>query len=139
MTDKQKRAALINECDKLKSAWMARESELADDDSLSEEEYKFMSATAEEEYHKKADQLNREAFYLQFPSRRGWFAETFVPSFGACENRMLSAKQTEVFRRYCVDDAETWRTGEMYCRAGGYMVKLMIPRYAHGIGYVTIA
>lgn len=138
MTDLQKRRALLDECAKLKKAWEAKEAALADDDSLSDAEYKAQSEAAYAEYLAVERPIWYEAFYLQFPKRRGWFAETFVPSFGICENRRLSAKQTEVCKRYCVGDDETWRSGTTYCRAGEYKVKFTIPRYSNGIGYITI-
>lgn len=138
MTDQQKRRALLEECKKLETAWKTKDAALSNDDSLSDDEYEKLRTEAYTEYCSVERPLWLEAFYLQFPKRRGWFAETFVPSFGTCENRRLSAKQTEVCKRYCVGDDETWQNGTTYCRAGGYKVKLTIPRYSNGIGYITI-
>ena len=138
MTDVQKRHDLLAECERLKKAWEAKDAALADDESLDDAEYEAQREAAYAEYIASERPLWYEAFYLQFPNRRGWFAETFVPSFGRCDNRRLSAKQTEVFRRHCVDNEDTWKTGESFCRAGGYKICLTIPRYSREIGFLTI-
>ena len=138
MTDLQKRRALLDECEKMKKAWEAKDAALANDDSLNDAEYEAQREAAYAEYIAAERPIWYEAFYLQFPNRRGWFADVFVPSFGRCENKRLSVKQTEVFRRYCVANEDTWQTGDTFCRAGEYKIRLCIPRYSHGIGFVTI-
>lgn len=138
MTDASKRFALLNECKALEKAWQNKMEEISANDDLDDEEYNTLMDKAYAEYREAVGKKEVEAFALQFPKRRGWFAETFVESFGICESRKLSIKQTEVFQRYCVDDEHTWQTGKTYCRAGNKLVTLSIPRYSRGIGYLTI-
>lgn len=76
MTDLQKRCALLAECEKLKKEWGAKDAALANDDSLDDAEYE-VAAAAYTEYLAAERPLWHEAFYLQFPKRRGWFAEVF--------------------------------------------------------------
>ena len=138
MTDSQKRAALLDEAKKLEDTWRIQIDALDDDDVLTDAEYARLSDAAYAAYAAKAADLRLEAFWLQFPRRRGWFADTFILSLGVCADRRLSVKQTEVCKRYCVGDADTWRTSTTYCRAGDYKIKLVIPQYSNGIGYITI-
>ena len=138
MTDYQKRMLLLDECRKIHSAYLARLDYLGNDDTLSDEEYDRLSSEAYNEHRAAYDQKWMEAFSLQFPRRKGWFADTFIASFGECDQKQLSIKQTQVVAKYCVANDATWRTGETYCRAGDKMVTLLIPRYSRGIGYLTV-
>lgn len=138
MTDSQKRAALLDEAKKLEDTWRVQIDALDDDDALTDAERARLSDAAYAAYAAKATDLRLEAFWLQFPRRRGWFSDTFILSLGVCADRRLSVKQTEVCKRYCVGDADTWRTSTTYCRAGDYKIKLVIPQYSNGIGYITI-
>lgn len=102
-----------------------------------EDEAKYRKELEQERAH--YERVYMEWFYLQFPARREWFSDTFIASFGICENRRLSAKQTEVVRRYVVASADSWTTQEYYCRtADNLKVKLFLPKYGNGIGYLTV-
>ena len=138
MTDYQKRAKLLSECRELETAIKVKLAELDADDTLSDDECDRLSEEAFNEYRAEHMRKWTEAFFLQFPKRRGWFADTFIASFGECDNRQLSIKQTEVVAKYCVSDEASWKTGKTYCRAGDKMVTLDIPRYSRGVGYLTV-
>lgn len=138
MTDYQKRMKLLSECRELENAIKAKLAELDADDALSDDECDRLSEEAFNKYHAEYTRKWTEAFSLQFPKRRGWFADTFIASFGECDNRQLSARQTEIVAKYCVSDDATWQTGKTYCRAGDKMVTLDIPRYSRDIGYLTV-
>lgn len=138
MTDYQKRMELLSECRELETAIKAKLAELDADDTLSGDEYDRLSEEAFDEYRAEHTRKWTEAFFLQFPKRRGWFADTFIASFGECDNKQLSIKQTEIVAKYCVSDDATWKTGKTYCRAGDKMITLDIPRYSRGIGYITV-
>ncbi len=138
MTDRQKRQALLDECKRMEALHTARVAELYSDDTLSDEVFAELYEQEETKFSKAHLQKLDEAFFLQFPRRRGWFADVFIASFGVCESLRLSQKQTEVALRYCVADDATWTTGKYYCRAGSKTVTLCIPRYSRGIGYITI-
>ncbi len=136
MTDQQKRQALLDECKRMEALHTALVAEA--DETLTDDDF---DTWYEQEYARFSDAHAKkwnEAFFLQFPRRRGWFADVFIASFGDCENLRLTQKQTEVVKRYCVADGATWSTGKTYCRAGGKTVTLCIPRYSRGIGYITI-
>ena len=138
MTDCEKRAKLLMQYEALKAEREKKLDAIADDDTISDEEYDSMVASVFAEYDAKMDPIWLNANALAYPLRRGWFADVFAPSFGLCENKQLSRKQTEVFRMYCVSDENTWRSGETFCRFADKFVKLAIPKYSKGIGYVTI-
>lgn len=138
MTDYQKRMLLLDECRKMEAAFRTKLAELDSDETLSNEEYNRRSDELYNEFCAAHSRKWKEAFFLQFPARKGWFADTFIASFGECDNRRLSAKQTEVVAKYCVSDDATFKTGKTYCRAGDKMVTLLIPRYSRGIGYLTV-
>ena len=139
MTDIERRRRLLAECERMSQDYCARLEALANDENLEDEEYDRREKELHDAHQAAYLRVWREAFFLQFPNRRGWFADTFLASFGgACEGRRLSAKQTEVVRRYTCPDNNTWQTGETYCRAGGKMVTLCVPRYSNGVGYLTI-
>lgn len=139
MTNHEKRRSLLAECERMSQDYRARLEALADDENIKDEEYNRLEKELHDAHQAAYLRVWREAFFLQFPNRRGWFADTFIASFGgACEGRRLSVKQTEVVRRYTCPDNNTWQTGETYCRAGGKMVTLCVPRYSNGVGYLTI-
>ena len=138
MTDQQKRRALLDECKCMEALHTARVAELFADETLTDDAFDELYEQEETKFSKVHLQKLDEAFFLQFPRRRGWFADVFIASFGVCENLRLSQKQTEVARRYCVADDATWTTGKTYCRAGEKTVTLCIPRYSRGIGYLTV-
>ena len=138
MKDCEKRIELLNQKKALEEVWKQKDAALADDDSISDEEYERKSNELYEQYRKESDLIYWKAFALQFPKRRGWFAETFAPSFGLCESKRISAKQTDVFKKYCVCDEDTWTTGKYHCRYDDKIVILSLPKYANGFGYVTI-
>jgi hypothetical protein len=139
MTNSQKRAALLAENKQLLAEMYCKLDSIADNATLSDAECEKLSREVWEDYLAKRDRKWKTAFFLQFPKRRGWFSDTFIPSFGECAGRRLSRKQTDVVARYCVPDDDTWRTGNSYCRAGDKAVTLCIPRYSRGIGYLTVA
>ena len=137
MTEEQKRRTLLAELANLKKSFQMKLNELEDMD-ISEKEYDETIAKITAEYDSAMWPKYWEAFALQFPNHRGWFADTFATSFGICENKMLSVKQTEVFKRYCEPDSETWRSGKTYARFGSRLAILEIPKFSKGIGYLTI-
>lgn len=137
MTDEQKRRTLLSELANLEKSFQTKLDELSDMD-ISEKEYDESLAKISTEYDSVMWPKYWQAFSLQFKRRRGWFAETFAPSFGVCENKPLTLKQTEVFRLYCEPDSETWRSGKLYARFGSRFVILAIPKYSNGKGYLTI-
>lgn len=138
MTDYQKRMALLAECRKMDEELKGQLARMDEDESLSDDEYDSKTEALFEAYRLEHGRKWAEAFFLQFPKRRGWFAETFIPSFGECESKRLSVKQTEVVSKYCVSDGDTWTTGKTYCRAGDKLITLSVPRYSKGIGYLTV-
>ena len=138
MTDKEKSAALFEQHRQMTKAWEAQMDVLAKEESITDEEYEQKLMELYKQHKEKADAVWLKAFALRFPKRKGWFAEVFAPSFGICENKKLSPKQTQVFVDYCISDADTWRNGNTYCRFGDKLVTLTRPRYANGCGYVTI-
>ena len=138
MTDYQKRMALLAECKKLEQGLKAQLASMDADESLSDAEYDSKSEALFASYRLEHGRKWLQAFALQFPKRRGWFADVFIPSFGSCENIRLSVKQTAVFAKYCVSDADTWPTGKTYCRAGDKLITRTIPRYSRGVGYLSI-
>ena len=139
MTDKAKSAALFEQHRQTTKAWEAQMDALAKEESITDEEYEQKLMELYKQHKEKADAVWLKAFALQFPKRKGWFADVFAPSFGICENKKLSPKQTQVFVDYCISDADTWRNGNTYCRFGDKLVTLTRPRYANGCGYVTIS
>nr|DAV78455.1 MAG TPA: hypothetical protein [Caudoviricetes sp.] len=138
MTDKAKSAALFEQHRQMTKAWEAQMDALAKEESITDEEYEQKLMELYNQHKEKADAVWLKAFALRFPKRKGWFADVFAPSFGICENKKLSPKQTQVFIDYCISDADTWRNGNTYCRFGDKLVTLTRPRYANGCGYVTI-
>ena len=138
MTNEQKRRALLAEVEELKKAFNAPMDTLANDEALSDEDCDAETAKAIAEYDAAMWPKWWKAFALQFPKRGGWFGETFAPSFGVCESKRLSAKQTDVFRRYCIGDSDTWTTGKYYARIENRLIILSIPKYSNGIGYLTV-
>lgn len=137
MTDEQKRMALLADLANLKKYFQRKLDDLADM-NISEKEYDETLAKISAEYDSVMWPKYWESFALQFTKRQGWFANTFAVSFGICENKPLSLKQTEVFKRYCEPDSETWRSGKTYARFGNRLAILEIPKYSKGIGYLTI-
>ena len=137
MTDEQRRRTLLAELANLKKSFQMKLDELADM-NISEKEYDDTLAKISAEYDSVMWPKYWEAFALQFPNHRGWFGETFAVSFGVCENKKLTVKQTEVFKRYSDSDSETWRSGKRYARFGNRLAVLEIPKYSKGIGYLTI-
>ena len=138
MTDKAKSAALFEQHRQMTKAWEAQMDALAKEESITDEEYEQKLMELYKQHKEKADAVWQKAFALRFPKRKGWFAEGFAPSFGICENKKLSPKQTQVFVDYCISYADTWRNDNTYCRFGDKLVTLTCPRYANGCGYVTI-
>lgn len=138
MTNREKRTMLLMQYEALKAERGKKLDAIADDDTISDEEYDSMVASVIAEYDAKMDPIWLNANALAYPLRRGWFADIFAPSFGLCESKKLSRKQTDVFRKYCVSDDNTWRSGQTFCRFADRFVKLSIPKYSNGIGYVTI-
>lgn len=138
MTNEQKRRALLAEIGGMKKAFEARLDALADDDSLDDAAYYAAISKATAEYDAAMWPKWWQAVALRYPLRGGWFGETFAPQFGVCDNKRLSAKQTEVFRRYCEGDQDSCQTGRYYTRIKDRLIILDMPKYAHGIGYLTI-
>lgn len=138
MTDRQKRSELFAKCKQLEAEWKQQRTVIFDNESLTDDEFNAAIDEGRQAYEDKFWPIWWNAFALQFPKRRGWFAETFAPSFGICESKRISVKQTEVFDRYCVSDENTWRSGQTYCRFADKLVILSKPRYARGYGYITI-
>lgn len=138
MTNNEMRRKLLNECHRIRADWKSRIDALYADDCLDDDELEDKRSAIQAWYDAEYNPRFWRAFALQFPCRTGWFANTFVASFGTCENKRLSVKQTEVFSRYCVQDDSTWKTGKTYCRVGDKLVTLCRPKYARGYGYVTI-
>lgn len=139
MTSHEKRHALLAECERMSQDYCARLEALANDENLEDEEYDRLEKELHDAHQAAYLRIWEEAFFLQFPERRGWFADTFIASFGGCcENQRLSLKQTEIVRRYTCPDDNTWQSGKTFCRAGGKMVTLCVPRYSKGVGYLTI-
>ena len=139
MTNHEKRRALLAECERMSQDYRERLEALANDESLEDEEYDRREKELYDAHQAAYLRIWEEAFFLQFPERRGWFADTFLVSFGGCcESQRLSVKQTEIVRRYTCPDDNTWQSGKTFCRAGGKMVTLCIPRYSNGVGYLTI-
>ena len=138
MTNEQKRRALLAEVEELNKAFAARLDAIANDDALTDDEYNAEFDKARAEHDAEMWPKWWKAFALQFPKRGGWFGETFAPSFGVCESKRLTAKQTDVFMRYCVSDADTWQTCKHYARIENRLIILSVPKYSNGIGYLTI-
>ena len=138
MTDCEKRAKLLMQYEALKAEREKKLDAISEDDTLSDEEYDAMENAIFAEYKAKMDTIWLQANALAYPLRRGWFADVFAPSFGLCEDKKLTPKQTDVFRQYCVPNDDTWRSGETFCRFYDKFVKLAIPKFSKGIGYVTI-
>lgn len=138
MTNEQKRRALLAEVEDLKKEFAARLDEIANDYTLTDDEYNEAVDKARAEHDAEMWPKWWKAFALQFPKRGGWFGETFAPSFGVCESKKLSKKQTDVFVRYCSGDSDTWKTGKYYARIDNRLIILSLPKYASGIGYLTI-
>lgn len=115
MSDYDLRRKLLAECKMLEIEHKKKIDELCDNEELDDEEFERALSKEQNEYESKYDPLWLKAFALQYPRRTGWFADTFVSSFGTCENKRLSVKQTEVFSRYCAQDDATWTTGKTYC------------------------
>lgn len=138
MTDREKRAKLLRQYDALKAEREKKLDAIAEDDTLSDAEYDAMTDSIVAEYKAKMDPIWLNANALAYPLRRGWFADVFAPSFGLCEDKKLTPKQTDVFRQYCVSNDGTWRSGETCCRYADKFVMLVIPKFSGGIGYVTI-
>lgn len=138
MSDYDLRRKLLDECKMLEIEHKKKINELCDNEELDDDEYYRALSIEQNEYESKYWPVWWKAFALQFPRRTGWFANTFVESFGICESKRLSIKQTDVFSRYCVQDDSTWTTGKTYCRAGDKLVTLSCPKYANGYGFVTI-
>ena len=139
MTDIERRRRLLAECERMSQDYCARLEALANDESLEDEEYDRLEKELHDAHQATYLRIWQEAFFLQFPERRGWFADTFIASFGGCcESQRLSLKQTEIVRRYTCPDENTWQTGKTFCRAGGKMVTLCVPQYSKGVGYLTI-
>lgn len=137
MTDDQKRRMCLSDLANLKKSFQLQLDKLGNM-NISEKEYDDALAKISAEYDSVMWPKYWESFALQFPKRRGWFAETFAPSFGVCELKQLTVKQTNVFKKYCVADDETWRSGKCYARFGNRLAILEIPKYSKGIGYLTI-
>lgn len=137
MTNTEKRKALYRELEAIAKAHKTRvEAIYAIED---EEEHQKELEQERANYAVTYEPLYMEWFYLQFPARRGWFSNVFIAGFGACENRRLSLKQTEVVRSYVCASADSWQTQEYYCRTEkGAKVKLTLPRYGNGIGFLTV-
>ena len=138
MTNCEKRKNLLTQYEALKAEREKKLDAISEDDTLSDEEYDSMVNSLFAEYKAKMDPIWLKSTALAYPLRRGWFADVFAPSFGLCENKKLSPKQTDVFRKYCVSNEDTWRSGETFCRFDDKFVKLAIPKFSKGIGYVTI-
>ena len=138
MTNCEKRKNLLMQYEALKAEREKKLYAISEDDTLSDEEYDAMENAIFAEYEAKMNPIWLRANALEYPLRRGWFADVFAPSFGLCENKKLSPKQTDVFRKYCVSNEDTWRSGETFCRFDDKFVKLAIPKFSKGIGYVTI-
>lgn len=138
MTDKEKRSKLLNQYKEMKKEWRKKQQEIFDNDELDDDAFEEALSKAEKAYKSKSQPIWWEAFALQFPKRRGWFAEVFAESFGICENRRITEKQTDVFKQYCVQDAESWRSGMTYCRFSDKLIILHCPKYARGFGFITI-
>lgn len=139
MTNIEKRRSLLAECERMSQDYRARLEALANDENLEDEEYDRLEKELHDAHQAAYLRIWEEAFFLQFPERRGWFVDTFIASFGGCcENQRLSLKQTEVARRYTCPDDNTWQSEKTFCRAGGKMVTLCVPRYSKGVGYLTI-
>lgn len=129
---------LYEKCEALKDAWLARANAIDIDTSISDEEADAQHVIAWKEYWAQVKPLHEAIRYMDFPLRTGWFAETFVPSFGECIGRRLTVKQTQVFQKYCVSDNDSWNSGKTYCRAGKYYIELNVPRFSRGVGYLTV-
>lgn len=68
-------------------------------------------------------EIHLTEFALCYPeSRNEWFIN-FVNSF-AEGSTQISEKQYRVFKRYCEDNDETWRTYTCYCRVGNKLISL---------------
>ena len=137
-TDRTRRAALLAECRNLENAYRAELDRLYADESLSDDEYEAASIIAKQNHDAAYWPVYWNAFALQFPKRQKWFADVFAPSFGICESKQLSPKQTAVFESYCIPNEDTWQTGKTYCRFADKLVILSIPRYSNGVGFLTI-
>lgn len=138
MTDCEKRAKLLMQYEALRSEREKKLDAISEADAISDEEYDSMVDSIFAEYDAKMNPIWLKATALEYPLRRGWFADVFATSFGLCENKKLSPKQTDVFKKYCVQNENTWRSGETFCRFDDKFVKLAIPKFSKGIGYVTI-
>lgn len=138
MINFEKRTMLLRQYEALKAEREKKLDAISEDDTLSDEEYDSMVNSIFAEYEAKMNPIWLKANALAYPLRRGWFADVFAPSFGLCEDKKLSFKQTEVFKKYCVSNESTWRSGETFCRFADKFVKLSIPKFSKGIGYVTI-
>lgn len=138
MTNIGERLKLLSQYEALKAEREKRLDAILEDDTLSDEEYDSIANSIFSDYGAKMEAIRIKANALAYPIRRGWFADVFAQSFGLCENKELSRKQTEVFKKYCVSNDNTWRSGETFCRFDDKFVKLTIPRFSNGIGYVTI-
>ena len=136
MTDKAKSKMLFEQHKKMTAAWESQMDALAQDESVSEEEYEQKLTELYAQHRAKADAVLLSAFALEFPKRNGWFADVFAPSFGICENKKLSVRQTQIFAKYCVGDDGTWKTGESYCRFADKFARLTKPRVAPRTGSV---
>lgn len=137
MTNTEKRKELFRQ---LETMAKAHQNEIERIYAIEDEE-QHQKELEQERAHWAAtyEPLYQEWFYLQFPARRGWFSDVFIASFGTCENRKLSAKQTDVVRQYVCASADSWSTQEYYCRTGsGAKVKLTLPKYGNGIGFLTV-
>ena len=138
MMNCEKRTKLLRQYEALKAEMEKKLDAISEDDTISNEEYDAMANSIFAEYKAKMDPIWLEANALAYPLRRGWFADVFAPSFGLCEDKKLSPKQTDVFKKYCAPNEYSWRSGETFCRFDDKFVKLVIPKFSNGIGYVTI-
>lgn len=138
MTNDEKRKELYRQLEEIREAHKREIDRICEIEDEEEEEREYEQECTR--YESAFKPTYREWFYLQFPARRGWFSDTFIASFGTCEGKKLSLKQTDVVRRYVVASADSWKTQEYYCRtANNLKVKLFLPKYGNGIGYLTVS
>lgn len=133
----KQREALVAAAHKLEDQCHAAEQTLDDavPDNCTDAEFdELMVKTKSTHDHYSAQYmaLYHKARQLESPEvRNAWFCQ-FVASFPEGKSH-ISRKQGDIFARYCVDDDDSWRSHQRYCRAGGrYIV------YDSLAGYVEI-
>lgn len=96
-------------------------------DSLSDDEYTERKDDLISEYQKLDSEVRKaivRCFAAQFHKcRNEWFASV-IDGF-AEGTTQITEKQYHAFAKYCCDeDADAWKTKQMYCRVGDFFITL---------------